>query len=120
MSELKQLPLELKKNGMLYTLFKKGLRAAIYRVTADGEFVAYEVTKIRITPAKEVFGVPYPDVETFPGNEVFGSWAWCCGLCGGSEEAALARATNKYYDPIEDGTFDKEEEVEEEILDNVK
>lgn len=108
---VKPLPQEQKKNGLLYTLVKKGVKAAIYKVTSPetGLVVAYETIKLKITPAREVFGVPYPAFETFPGNEAFGTWAWCFG-CGGDETIGLESA-EKRFQGIEDGTWTNEAEI---------
>lgn len=110
-TEIKPLPQEVKKNGLLYTLVKKGAKAAIYKVTSPdtGLVTAYETFKIKITAARAVFGVPYPAFETFPGNEVFGIWAWCFG-CGGDEAKALETAEQRFQ-AIEDGTWGVEEEA---------
>jgi hypothetical protein len=37
----------------------------------------YEVFKIKIAEAEEVFGEKYPRREVYPGNEDFGLSAWC-------------------------------------------
>lgn len=108
---VKPLPQEQKKNGLLYTLVKKGVKAAIYKVTSPdtGRVVAYETFKIKITPARAVFGVDYPAFETFPGNEVFGTWAWCFGCPG--DESIGRDAAEKRFQGIEDGTWTNEAET---------
>jgi len=37
----------------------------------------YEVFRITIKPAGEVFGKMYPTREAYPSNEDFGAIAWC-------------------------------------------
>jgi hypothetical protein len=36
----------------------------------------YEVFRIKIQKATEMFGRTYPRKEVYPGNECFGLWAW--------------------------------------------
>lgn len=108
-TEVKPLPEETRKNGMTYKLIKKGAKAAIYQATASDVkgVIAYETIKIKVTPAREMFGTPMPAFETFPGNEMFGLWAWCFGT-GGGEKQALEKAEARFQE-IEDGTFNQEE-----------
>ena len=37
----------------------------------------YEVFVVQVAPARVVFGSDLPERETYPGNEDFGSTAWC-------------------------------------------
>ena len=37
----------------------------------------YEVFRIKISREKEIFGRTYPPREVYPGNEDFGTFAWC-------------------------------------------
>ena len=37
----------------------------------------WEVFKVQISPAAEIFGRQYPRREVYPGNEDFGKTAWC-------------------------------------------
>jgi len=37
----------------------------------------YEVMRIQIGEACEIFGRKYPRREVYPGNEDFGMYAWC-------------------------------------------
>lgn len=105
---VKPLPQEVKKNGLFYKLVKKGTKAAMYSVHTeqDGPATNWETMKIKVTPAREVFGVPYPAFETFPGNEQFGLWAWC--------HASLERA-EKRFDELESGEYDRMQEEEEQV-----
>lgn len=68
----------IRKNGYDYRLLKKGERAFIYEQWDDEDhfIVAYEVFRLKISKAKEVFGEIMPEREVFPGNEDFGVWAW--------------------------------------------
>jgi len=88
MSIAKMLEPEIKKNGFIYKLFKRGEKALIYaqydkRDAEDGGGIsetpiAYEVFLSKISPPKIAFKKPYEAYEMFPGNGVFGIWAWSC------------------------------------------
>ena len=51
----------------------------------------WEVFRISISEAAEIYGRKYPRREVYPGNEDFGSTAWCFS----DEESAL-----KMYDNL--------------------
>lgn len=72
------LPNEIKKNGFIYRLLKRGERAMLYeQYCLDAEkIVAWEVFKRKIDQPKEIFGIQLGEREIFPGNEDFGKWAW--------------------------------------------
>ena len=46
---------------------------AIYKRSDD----VYEVFKVKVSPAAEIFGKQYPEREAYPANEEFGLTAWC-------------------------------------------
>ena len=72
------LPNEIKKNGFIYRLLKRGEKAMLYeQYCIDAEkVVAWEVFKRKIDQPKEIFGIQLGEREIFPGNEDFGKWAW--------------------------------------------
>lgn len=59
--------------GLTAKLIKRTDKKAIYLRWDD----AYEVFRIKIAEASDVFGKSYPRREIYPGNEDFGSTAWC-------------------------------------------
>ena len=95
---------EIRKNGFIYRLEKRGQKAMIYKQICPDEsnYIAYEVFKIKVDKPKIVFGIQLNEREIFPGNEDFGKWAWATN--------SLERAEYKFQ-RIESGI----EEVEEEI-----
>jgi hypothetical protein len=68
----------IRKNGYEYRLVAKGEKAFIYEQWDDEDnfTVAYEVFRLKVSKAKEVFGDIMPEREVFPGNGDFGVWAW--------------------------------------------
>ena len=72
------LPEQIKRNGFIYDLEKRGNKTLMYKQTdAEADFVcAYEVFKIKVDQPKVIFGISLPEREVFPGNEDFGKWAW--------------------------------------------
>lgn len=76
------LPNEIKKNGFIYRLLKRGERAMLYeQYCIDAEKVgSWEVFKRKIDQPKEIFGIQLGEREIFPGNEDFGKWAWAPSL----------------------------------------
>jgi hypothetical protein len=59
--------------GMTATLVVRTDKKAIYK-RWDG---IYEVFRVLIEKPSVVFGKSYPAHESYPGNEEFGSIAWC-------------------------------------------
>lgn len=70
---MKKLEEQIKTNGTTYTLVKRNAWKAIYRAEAGH----YEVFKIKVLPATEIFGNPVPIREHYPSSEEFGKFAWC-------------------------------------------
>jgi hypothetical protein len=58
---------------MKATLIQRTDKKAMY--LRDDEY--YEIFKVYITPAGEMFGKFYPEREAYPCNEDFGVSAWC-------------------------------------------
>ena len=81
----KMLDTEIKKNGFMYRLVKRGEKTLIYsqHPIEDGVVndkpCAFEVFSSKISPPKIAFKKPYEAYEMFPGNGVFGIWAFACG-----------------------------------------
>ena len=114
----------IRKNGYDYILLERGEKAFIYEQWDDEDkfIVAYEVFRLKISKAKEVFGDIMPEREVFPGNEDFGVWAW--------SYSNLEKAYEKYYrlesgeedtgDTLPEGSEgDVSEDPEEEESDNL-
>jgi hypothetical protein len=59
--------------GMTATLVERTDKKAMYKRWDD----VYEVFRIKISKEKILFGKTYPRREVYPGNEDFGSTAWC-------------------------------------------
>jgi hypothetical protein len=59
--------------GMTATLIKRTEKKAMYRRWDD----VWEVFRIKVVKEKTIFGKTYPKREVYPGNEDFGSTAWC-------------------------------------------
>lgn len=78
---------EIKKNGFIYKFVKRGEKALIYaqcgkpdpRDPESEKPWAYEVFLSKISTPKIAFKKQYEAYEMFPGNSVFGLWAWACG-----------------------------------------
>lgn len=110
-AELELLPLSLKKNGYEYKQIKRGDHAAIYEARDpenENKIAFYETFEIRVSQPKIAFGKSYGAYEIFPGNGVFGMWAWCYGA-GSDQQRALNRATEK-FDLLEEKGKQKESE----------
>lgn len=80
----RMLEVEFKKNGFMYKLVKRGEKSLIYAqhniegTEVDEKPCAFEVFLSKISSPKIAFKKPYEAYEMFPGNGVFGSWAWAC------------------------------------------
>lgn len=59
--------------GLTANLLMRTDQKAIYYRWDD----VYEVFRIKIAEAAEIFGKSYPKREVYPGNEDFGKTAWC-------------------------------------------
>jgi hypothetical protein len=81
---------QIRKNGFIYTLQKKGKRAYVYEqyCPENDKIVGWEVFQIKVDKPKVVFGVELGEREIFPGNEDFGKWAW--------SYSSLERVEEKY------------------------
>lgn len=88
---LKPLPADFKSGGFTFrqlwregniTLFEK-------RKRPDGA-VSYEVVRIRVLPARVMFGKAYPATEAMPASESWGKYGWT--YCDLSKARAKFRA----------------------------
>lgn len=61
------------KPGLTAKLLMRTDKKAIYYRWDD----VYEVFRIKIAEAAEIFGKSYPKREVYPCNEDFGKTAWC-------------------------------------------
>jgi len=96
---------EIRKNGFIYRLEKRGEKAMMYRQICpeEGDTIAYEVFKIKVDKPKVVFGIQLNEREIFPGNEDFGKWAWSTRY---PDRAEII------YERIESGIVDDDQEKE--------
>ena len=84
MAKIKQIPLEFKKNKLIYKLVKRTEKAVLYSVfNKEGVQYAWEVHKIRLkcVNAHARFDslrlIGYTHFECLASNEEFGTYAWC-------------------------------------------
>ena len=97
---------EIRKNGFIYRLEKRGEKAMVYRQICpeEGDIIGYEVFKIKVDKPKVVFGIQLNEREIFPGNEDFGKWAWSSRYKDRSEQI---------FERIESGIGEDEQEEKE-------
>lgn len=79
---------EIRKNGFIYYIEKRGEKAMIYKQVCaeEGDVMGWEVFKRKIDKPKVVFGIELGEREIFPGNEDFGKWAWSVRTLERAEE----------------------------------
>jgi len=65
---MKELEIELTKNGFDYRQILKNDKAYIYSQSLNGKIIAYEVFEHKVNE--------YYNCVSFPGNGAFGVWAW--------------------------------------------
>jgi hypothetical protein len=65
-----------RKNDFDYYLRERDDRTAIYAQYNEDRLMAYEVFKIKVSPAKTIKGTYVPEGESIPGNEEFGTSAF--------------------------------------------
>lgn len=66
------LPEQFMKNTFDYQQIERNAITAIYSQSLDGEVLAYEVIRVTVAAAGEVFGAMLPEREVMPGNEQWG------------------------------------------------
>lgn len=81
---MQTIPQTFRQAGHQMTLQKRQANVALY---ASVGLDYFEVHKVRVAKAKEMFGKSYPDREVLAGNEEFGTAAWACN----SQERAESR-----------------------------
>jgi hypothetical protein len=67
---MKELEIELRKNGFLYRQVFKNENGYVYEQILNGKPIAYEAF---FRKENTQF-----NCVSFPGNEAFGTWAWSC------------------------------------------
>jgi hypothetical protein len=114
----KKIEPEFKKNGFMYKLVSRGEKALIYSqhniengITEDVA-QAFEVFVSKISAPKIAFKKQYEAYEMFPGNGVFGIWAWSC--------STLERAQIRFNALEKDDVEIEDAEIEEEEDDDVE
>lgn len=71
---MQTIPTSYKQAGRVLSLVKRQDKVAMFH---DGGNY-WEIHKIDVEPAREIFGKPYPKRETLASNEEFGNRAWAC------------------------------------------
>lgn len=96
---------EIRKNGFIYTLHKKGEKTYIYQqyCPETERVMGWEVFQIKVDKPKVVFGVELGEREIFPGNEDFGKWAW--------SYSSYDKASEKFI-YVENGKVEDKEEFD--------
>jgi hypothetical protein len=85
------LPLSFERYGYQFEQVERTTKHAIYSQCREGKVAAYEVVRIRVAPASEVFGAAYPEREVYPGSEAWGSEGWTCMDLESARERAIVR-----------------------------
>jgi hypothetical protein len=79
MQELKT-EIKISKDRTLKQLKREGM-VAIYELFGPGNILyGYEVIRIKIREAGEVFGTHYPVREIYPASEEWGRYGWTYGV----------------------------------------
>lgn len=95
---MKQLEPQVQSKGFVFEIIERTEFAAIQsqKCTVSGKLVAFEVFRIGKNEEREISGVKIAASESRPGNEAFGTSAWCYSVSGTTEAAALERAMKHY------------------------
>ena len=80
---MKELAKQFTKKGVTYTQIEKNNKYVIYECihsSKEFSYTYYEVFKYKVQPYPTTFENPngYKLMESYPSNESFGQWAWCC------------------------------------------
>lgn len=89
MATIKPLPLEFQKHGYDYKQIERSEHVAIYSQSYEGEFVAYEVFRIKKEKERNIMGKIYPPAEVVPSTEKWGIYGFTCSTL---EKAQLRKA----------------------------
>lgn len=98
--KIKELPKEFERKGVKYTQLVRNLYDVtnidgeikkegylIYKCEdIENEYSYYEVFRYRLTPQHPYSNEDYDMIESYPSDELFGTYAWCC-----SNTKSLAR-----------------------------
>ena len=80
---MEKLKKQYSKNKNTYVQLEEGENHYLYGVwnlkdSPEGEPSYYEVFRKKVRKAETIKGQPYPEREAYPGDNDFGSTAWCC------------------------------------------
>jgi hypothetical protein len=64
------------QNRTLKQIKRQGSVALYELYGPQGQLYGFEVVVVRIRRAEELFGRRYPERETYPGNEDWGTYGW--------------------------------------------
>lgn len=78
MEDLRLLRTEFKKRGVTYTQVEKNNKYVIYQCVDQHGNRYVEIFRYRINLADPKWGADYNGTESYPRDESFGVWAWCC------------------------------------------
>lgn len=81
--ETRRLPTLFYSNRNTYRQIEEGGNYYLYGVwnlkdNSDGDPSYYEIFRKTCAKSETINGKQYPERETYPKNNNFGSWAWCC------------------------------------------
>lgn len=76
---MQTIPETYKQAGHTMQLVRRQGNVVMYG-SVGGDY--FEVHKVRVSKAKQMFGRDYPDREVLAGNEEFGTLAWACVSLG--------------------------------------
>ena len=82
-TQIKSLPLTLRRNGHTLRQVERTEVAAIYVQETPGHSPTYELVRVRIRPPTLFRGEMLPERERYPGDELWGRDGWSYSECGG-------------------------------------
>ena len=105
--KIKYLPKEFERKGVKYTQLVRNLYDVtdidgkikkegylIYKCEdIENEYSYYEVFKYRLTPQHPCSNEDYDMIESYPSDELFGTYAWCC-----SNVDIVKKVMKKHFD----------------------
>jgi hypothetical protein len=83
------IPTEFQHHGFVFRQIYRQGNVAVFEQAKNGKVHAWEVVRIRVSPACTILGKDYPKRELYPKSEHWGENAYTCL----SRERAIARAT---------------------------
>lgn len=84
---MQTIPCSFKQASQTLHLIRREGNVAMYN-TKSGDY--WEVHKVRVAPAEQIFGRDMPEREVLAGNSDFGKLAWAC--------TSAARAEARFAD----------------------